>query len=255
MKIRALTVCAVLAAACGGPEKQPDVPATEPSANPEAPPKDAPAADAGAAAEPSPQDKKDKVCTGFDLDLAQALGQAACEVTVDPNRKPMDMKGRLEIKVSAAAPSVAPGGKTELVLTFVNKLPSSIELDFVVDPLPRFSVEAYDAKTNKRVDMPAGNPPAPPKNVKRPDPAKPSIARVTIAASGTAKISVPWEAVRTRWAPEKLAGTPPESGFPRVPAGPLPKGKYRLRVVTPLTGVFEGIDHEVSVQKLEIAVQ
>ena len=54
-----------------------------------------------------------------------------------------------------------------------------------VDPLPRFTIEAYDAKSNKRVDMPAGNPPPPPKNAKRPDPAKPSIARVTVAANGT----------------------------------------------------------------------
>jgi len=66
---------------------------------------------------------------------------------------------------------------------------------------------------------------------------------------------VPWEAVRTRWAPEKYAGTPPEMGFPRVSAGPLGKGKYKLRVVTPLTNIFEGTDKEISAPKIDIGVQ
>jgi hypothetical protein len=78
---------------------------------------------------------------------------------------------------------------------------------------------------------------------------------VTLVAQGTGKLVVPWEAVRTKWAPEKFKGTPPEMGYPRSPAGPLAKGKYRLRVVTPLTGVFEGIDKEVSAPKVEIGVQ
>jgi hypothetical protein len=209
--------------------------------------------DAGSA-EPSPQEKKDKLCAGFELDLSQALLQAACEVKPDPNAKPQDTKGRIDVKVVPSSPSVAPGGKVDLVVTYTNKLPSPVQLDFVVDPTPRFVVEAYDAKTNKRVDMPAGNPPPPPKNAKRPDPATPSIARVTIAANGTARMVVPWEAVRTRWAPEKFAGTPPEMGYPRKPAGGLPKGKYRLRVITPLTGVFEGADKEISAPTTEIGV-
>lgn len=255
IKESALLVCAVALAACGGPEKKPETATNEPS-NPEVPPSGtASSDDDGGAPEPSPQDKKDKVCQGLELDLAQALGQAACEVQVDPNRKPVDMKGKLEVKVVPLMTTVPSGKRTDLVVTFTNKMPSSVDLDFTVDPLPRFTVEAYDAKSNKRVDMPAGNPPPPPKGAKRPDPAKPSTARVTIVANGTAKIVVPWEAVRTRWAPEKYAGTPPEMGYPRVPAGGLPKGKYRLKVVTPLTNVFEGVEHEVSAPKVDIAVQ
>ena len=61
--------------------------------------------------------------------------------------------------------------------------------------------------------------------------------------------------MKTRWAPEKLKGTPPEMGYPRAPAGPLLKGKYNLRVVTPLTNVFEGIDHEVSQPRADVVVK
>lgn len=258
MKNLLVSAVAVFAVACGGPDKKPETATNDTPNNPEMPPKDDGTStdpDGGGVPESTPQDKKDKVCQGFDLDLANALGQAACEVQVDPNRKPVDMKGRLEVKVAPLMTTVPSGKRTDLVITFQNKLPSSIDLDFTVDPLPRFSIEAYDAKGTKRVDMPAGNPPPPPKGAKRPDPAKPSTARVTIAANGTAKIVIPWEAVRTRWAPEKFAGTPPEMGYPRVAAGGLPKGKYKLKVVTPLTGVFEGADHEVSAPKVDIAVQ
>jgi hypothetical protein len=60
--------------------------------------------------------------------------------------------------------------------------------------------------------------------------------------------------VKMKWAPDKVRGTAVEKGFPRTPAGPLPKGKYTVKVVTPLIGVFEGGDHEVSAPKLEIDV-
>jgi hypothetical protein len=61
--------------------------------------------------------------------------------------------------------------------------------------------------------------------------------------------------VKMKWAPEKFKGTPPERGFPRAPAGPLAKGKYVVKVVTPLVGVAEGVDHEVSAPKVEIEVE
>jgi hypothetical protein len=58
-----------------------------------------------------------------------------------------------------------------------------------------------------------------------------------------------------KWAPEKYRGTPPERGYPRAPAGPLPKGKYGLKVVTPLVGVSEGVDHEMTAPKVEIEIE
>jgi hypothetical protein len=57
-----------------------------------------------------------------------------------------------------------------------------------------------------------------------------------------------------KWAPEKVRGTPPERGYPRTAAGPLPKGKYMVRVVTPLVNVMEGSEKEISAPKVPIEV-
>ena len=63
-----------------------------------------------------------------------------------------------------------------------------------------------------------------------------------LVPNGTAKLTVPSAAVKMRWAPEKLRGTPPEEGYPRVPAGNLPRGTYTIRVAMPMVLVFEGMD-------------
>lgn len=247
----------VLLAACGGSnQKEGELPVVE-SADAQAPPSDTPpSSDADAGAEPTPEAKREKACTGFELDLGQALLQSACEVpNAKPDDKPREVKGALDVKVVPSAASTTPGGKMDLTVVFTNKTARPMTLDFALDPTARFTVEVYDAKTNKRADLPPGAAPPPPKGAKRPDPSTPSTARVTLVAQGTGKLVVPWEAVRTKWAPDKYKGTPPEMGFPRVNAGPLGKGKYRLRVVTPLTGVFEGIDKEVSAPKVEVGVQ
>jgi hypothetical protein len=150
---------------------------------------------------------------------------------------------------------VAPGGHADILVTFANKGTDPLVLDFTIDPTPRFDVEVYTAKTNKRIDPPPGNPPKPPAGSPAKEPATVSTARITIAANGKATVHVPWDATRTRWAPEKYKGTPLEMGFPRAPAGPLPKGKYSVRVLTPLTDVFEGVSKEVSAPKTVIEVQ
>jgi hypothetical protein len=78
---------------------------------------------------------------------------------------------------------------------------------------------------------------------------------VTLATQGTAKLTIPWSAVKHKWASkERAKGAIPGHGYPVEPAGPLPKGKYVIRVVTPLTGVFEGGDHEISQPRGQIAV-
>ena len=52
-----------------------------------------------------------------------------------------------------------------------------------------------------------------------------------------------------------MKGTPPELGYPTAPAGPLPKGVYTLKVITPLTGIFEGMDKEVSTVRTTVTVK
>lgn len=259
-----LSLFVATAAACGGGHKEPDTAADKASVDPDGKKDDA-AGDQAAAADKNaaaggesggaPAEKKDE-CVGFEIgNLEDVLLKSSCE---EPNAKPdtippVDLKGKLEVSVAATPAKVAPGGKTDLVVTFANKTKAPLTLHFRIDPMPRLEVEAYDKK-GKRVEMPAGNPPPPPKGATQPPPSEAKAAKVTIAASGTARMRVAWEAVKTKWAPEKYKGTPPERGYPRAPAGPLGKGKYTVKVVTPLVGVTEGIDHEVSAPKVEIEI-
>jgi hypothetical protein len=195
-------------------------------------------------------------CTGFEMDLMAALNASACEVAgVKPDSKPKETKDILTVTAMAESARVAPGGHLDILVTYANKSAAPLTLDFTVDPTPRFTVEAYGAKSNKRVDLPAGSEPKLPAGSPPREPGDPHVARVTIAANGKATVHIGWDAARMRWAPEKLKGTPPEMGYPKAAAGPLPKGKYNLRVVTPLTNVFEGIDHEVSAPRTSIDVQ
>lgn len=195
-------------------------------------------------------------CIGFDIaNVEDVLMKSACE---EPNVSPdslaqVDLKGKLEVTAGASPTKVAPGGKADVVVTFANKTKEPLTLHFRIDPVARFEVEAYDKK-GKRADMPPGNPPPPPKGMSQPPPSEAKTAKVTIAANGSAHARVAWEAVRTKWAPDKVRGTPPERGYPRAPAGPLPKGKYTVKVVTPLVGVAEGSEKETSAPKLEIEV-
>ena len=228
--------------ACGGAEKPPAAPSSS-------------AVDESAASKEG-EPKKGDDCVGFDIArLDDALLKSACEV---PNATPdgvsaVDLKGKVEVSVASSPTTVAPGGKADLLVSFVNKTKEPIALSFRIDPTPRFEVEVYDKK-DKRVDMPSGSPPPAPSGQSQPPPADPKVAKITIAPNGSARQTIPWEAVKTKWAPEKVRGTPAERGFPRKPAGPLPKGKYTVKVVTPLVGVSEGPEHEISTPKVEIEI-
>ena len=200
--------------------------------------------------------KKSTPCGGFDIpDLLAVISQAACEIPTPPaGTKQREVKDSLEIKVQPDSPLIAPGGNSQVTITFHNKGKGDLPLDFVVDPEPRFSFEVYTVK-GTRADAPAGSQPSlPPEvmNAKVPD-AK--IARITLPQLGTAKLVIPWTAVKYKWASkERAKGAIPGHGYPVEPNGPLPKGKYVLRVVTPLTGIFEGVDHEISQPRVQIAI-
>jgi hypothetical protein len=240
-----------LATACGGGSKK-EAKTGENTASNTSAEEAKPEGDAGAAE--GEGKSKASACTGFDLDLMAALIQSACEVPNPSASAPQkDMKGLLEVKVTTSSNKAAPGAHVDVIVTFINKGKEPLPLDFVLDPTPRFMVEAYDAK-NKRIDMPAGAPPPyPPGTADRP-PANQGVARVTLVPNGTAHVKLGWDANRMKWAPEKVKGTPPEMGYPRTPNGPLGGGKYSLRVVTPLTNVAEGSEHEVSAPKTPIEV-
>jgi hypothetical protein len=191
-------------------------------------------------------------CSGFEFsNLEDVLGKSACEAPKD--EKQIDVKDKLEIKLIASSPKIEPGGHVDLMVQITNKTKGPIPLQFTIDPLPRFEVETYDKKMN-RIDMPKNSPPPLPAGVAPRGPGDAKNARITLTANGTARMRVGWDAVKMQWAPEKVRGSAPEKGYPRKPAGPLAKGKYTVRVVTPLTGVAEGMEHEVSAPKIEIEV-
>jgi hypothetical protein len=229
----------LLASGCGGDKKPAASPSGVETTKSEGKESEAPGS-TDAPPEKSEAAKKD-ACVGFDIaNLEEVLGKVSCEEgNVNPTTMPaVDLKGKLAVTLSASPTKVAPGGKTDLLVTFANKTKEPLTLHFRLDPVPRFEVEVYDTK-NKRADMPPGKPPPPPKGATPPPPSDPKAAKVTIAGNGSARARIPWEALKTKWAPEKVRGTPPERGYPRSPAGPLPKGKYVVKVITPLVGVAE----------------
>jgi hypothetical protein len=199
--------------------------------------------------------KKPTSCTGFDIpDLVSVLSQTACEVAnANPNEQ-AEVKDVLEIKVVPDSPRIAPGSTATVTVTFKNKGKKPLPLNFVVDPEPRFDFEVYSLK-GTRVDAPSGSAPSLPPEVANATVPEPKIARITLAQQGTAKLTLKWNAVKYKWASkERAKGALPGRGYPRDPAGPLPKGSYVLRVVTPLTNVFEGVDHEISQPRVQVTV-
>ncbi|HEX7663245.1 MAG TPA: hypothetical protein VF407_01975 [Polyangiaceae bacterium] len=263
MSIRTIGCAALLLttlAACGGAKKDPNDPSaaegtgdtsgTDTSASTGSGGDST--ADAGAPAAEGDKPKGTSVCSGFDLDLVQVLGQSACELA-KPASTAKDLKNVVDVKVTSSAAKVAPGGHVDLVATFTNKSKDTVALQFTLDPTARFSTEAYDKKGN-RADMPTKAPPALPDDIASRAATAQSMAEIKIVAGGSAHVQLGWDAVKMTWAPEKVRGTPPEMGYPRKPAGALAKGKYRVHLVTPLTNVSEGIDKEFSSPAVEIEV-
>ena len=246
-------VLAVAALGCGGSKAPAEDPSAEGSGD------GTPAAPGGGSAAQGPLVDADErktegaSCTGMTVNLLDALSQAACEVPGKPeSEKTRDLKDTLDVKVATSAPKVAPGGKLDVVVTFTNKGKEPLPLRFVVNPLPRFSLEVYDAKKN-RVDEPKGNPPPWPGG-KEPLPAEEKLAEIVLPERGSGHVMLTWTASRMKWAPSKARGAAMGSAYPKEPSTPLPKGKYTLRVVTPLAGAFEGSEREVSAPSVTVDV-
>lgn len=257
MRNTLLIAASLVALSCGGQSAENQPPKQTTTAEGEGTPTDSTSsdADAGAATTPETAGAKKDPCAVFDGDLGTVLMQAACEVpNPKPDEKTVDMKGKLAMTLVPSVATVSPGSKVNLVLTLTNKSNAPMPLFFTLNPTPRFPTETYDKK-ERRVDMPASKPPALPSGMPPREATSHETARITLVPNGTAKLTVPWAAVRMRWAPEKLRGTPPEEGYPRVPSGNLPRGTYTIRVATPLVLVFEGMDREVSAPKTTISVK
>jgi hypothetical protein len=269
--------CASLAlvftlAACGGGK-----PAEEPQNTEESPSESASAApasssDPAALGEPPPSSSKppssttkvggddaDKVvtpCSGFSFpDLLSVISQTSCEA---PDTKAMqdmkEMKDVLGVKVEVDSPFVAPGSNLTVKVTYTNKGKVDLPLYWVVDPEPRFELQAYTLK-GARADNPPGSAPSLPPEVNNAPPPDQKVSKVTLVPNGTATLTLKWDAIKYKWASkERAKGAVPGRGYPREPSGPLKTGKYVLRVVTPMTGVMEGVDKEVSQPRVQVTV-
>jgi hypothetical protein len=201
-------------------------------------------------------DKKAMSCGGASIpDLAAVLAQASCEVAnAKPDEPEKDLKDLLEITVQTDSPKVSPGSSAKVTVTFHNRGKTVLPLDFVVDPEPRFDFEVYTLK-GSRVDKPAGESPTLPPEIQNASAPDKSVARVTLAPNGTAKLTESWTAVKYKWASkDKAKGALPGRGYPREAAGPIGKGKYVLRVITPLVGVSQGVDHEISQPRTQVEI-
>jgi hypothetical protein len=196
-------------------------------------------------------------CGGASIpDLIAIVAQTACEVPkVTPESLPQrDVKDALEIKASIDLPKVPAGSKANVTVTFKNKGKTELPLEFLVDPEPHFELELHTLK-GARADNPPGAEPALPASVTDQASAERAVARVTLAPGGTAKFVLPWDAVKYKWASaDKAKGALPGQHYPRDVAGPLPKGKYALKVVMPLIGIAEGSDHEISQPRVPVEV-
>ena len=200
-------------------------------------------------------EKKDAACSGTTIsDLLASLSQASCEVAPNAPAPPQaPTKDTLDVRVTADS-TIAPGGTARVTIVYRNKSKATLPLDFTVDPDPHFAFELYTPK-GVRVDRPAGNEPSLPSEAADNEAADAHTSRVTLSPNGTATLVLPWHAVKYKWASkEKAKGALAGHGYPREPAGPLPKGTYVLRVITPLAHLDEGSEHELSQPHVAIEV-
>jgi hypothetical protein len=192
-------------------------------------------------------------CKGFEIsDLLAVLNLTECELpegTADPQER--EVKDLLEIKVSPEQ-HATPGSPAKVRILYKNKSKKDLALDFVVDPEPRFTIEVLNAK-GKHADNPPGEEPSLPTSVSDAPVPERRYARVTLTPNGSAGLTLTWNTVKYKWASQERAkGSLPGRGFPRDPAGPLPKGKYFLKIVTPLVGVTEESEHEITQPRVEV---
>lgn len=173
---------------------------------------------------------KEAACTGGDFeDLLESL--KACEVPAPKaSELPANIKDKLEIRVNSSTLSTTPGGRIDLSITLKNKSNEPLPLFFTLDPMLRVDFEASDPK-GRRVDQPTGKPP-------KTTPTVAKTAKIILVPTGYARIKIPWDAMKQKYAPERAAAWAGK-GPPRAPNGALPVGKYIVKVLIPMIGVFE----------------
>lgn len=169
-------------------------------------------------------------------EIADWLKNDKCKIPASEADRTPGLNEKLEWKLTASTPEISAGGRVDLVLSVKNKSSETVSLVFTVDG-PGFFVQTFDAK-GKRVGQPSGKP-KPPTGVTVEDDGARTV-KLVVGSGGTLKTKLYFDAVKLRWAPEKIEGSFTTSGtFPTVSAGPLPPGKYLVRIASSLNGVSE----------------
>ncbi len=194
----------------------------------------------------TPNPAKEAACQSADFESLEETLRLCDSPMPRAGDVPSGLRDKLEMRVTAGTPSITPGGRVDLTLTVKNKSNETLPLYFSGTPQPAFEVEALDAK-GKRVDLPGGKPPKSPALATR----ETKAARIMLNPGGTARIRIPWDAVKTKWAPERMKSWEGR-GYPRAPGGPLGPGKYTLRVFVPLVGVFDKSESDLPKVPIEV---
>ena len=167
-------------------------------------------------------------------ELADWLRNDKCKVPSSESSGTPGLAQKLDLKLTASTPEISPGGRVDLVLSIKNKSSEQVALVFNVDG-PAFQVQTFDAK-GKRIGQPTGKP-KPPNGVVVDEESVRTI-KLLVGSGGTLKTKLFWDAVKLKWAPDKIEGSITTAGtFPTTPAGSLPLGKYSVRLATSMNGV------------------
>ena len=175
---------------------------------------------------------KEGPCTAQEIDNLEDMLRS-CEVAMPKASDVPQVKDKLDVKVTTSTVTTTPGGRVDVQIVLRNKTSEPLPIYFTGDPSPHFDLEALDSK-GRRADLPKDKWPGYPKGFK-PEAREAKASRVTLDKNGSARLKLTWDAVKTKWAPEK-AKSWEGRGFPRSPSGPLAPGKYTLRLVLPLIG-------------------
>lgn len=175
-----------------------------------------------------------KGCAVSDTEeIADWLKNDKCKIPASEADRTPGLSQKLDFKLTGSTPEISPGGRVDLTLTIKNKSTEQVALVFNVDG-PVFQVQTFDAK-GKRLS-PSGKPKAPTGVVVDEDSVR--TVKLLVGAGATLKTKLFWDAVKLKWAPEKIEGPITTIGtFPVAPAGNLPIGKYSVRLGTSLNGV------------------
>lgn len=195
-------------------------------------------------AQPYPKDKKPPVadsgqpkgCTVNQAEeITDWLNNEKCKIPASEAERTAGLGEKLEWNLTASTNEIVAGGRVDLLLTVKNKSSEVVSLIFAVDG-PAFTTQTFDAK-GKRVGNPQGRP-KPPNGVAYEE--EPRTVRLNVGSGSTLKTKLFWDAVKLKWAPEKIEGSVTTPGtFPTAPAGNLPPGKYTVRLATSLSFVSE----------------